>query len=340
MARTGVLYSQLAAVATQLTARGISATVDNVREALGNTGSKSTIAPLLKRWKSEQAVPVLTAQTGLPTNLVAAVKNLYEHLQHETNQKVDAVLTQLESEKANFDEQVNLARDTITRLKTERDTLAEALTQEQNAHEKLGATYHDLQIIEAQMRAEAAGLMQRLQDHRNEIGNLQQQLHQTRTQLEHYQESIANQRIEERRDFEHVKTTLKAEILEMRSQVETKNIMLAQQDQKIVQLKQADEELQSAKTNHRELEGQYLKVTQTLSTQTALATELSARFEAASEALLDAQNQLAILNHELPQMQARNIDLEAKVAALETSCQTLRIEKATLEGQLSNQRYP
>ncbi|MDL2355123.1 MAG: DNA-binding protein [Pseudomonadota bacterium] len=28
-------------------------TVDNVREALGGTRSKSTIAPMLKRWKSE-----------------------------------------------------------------------------------------------------------------------------------------------------------------------------------------------------------------------------------------------------------------------------------------------
>lgn len=334
MARAGILYSQVVSVATQLAGRGINATVDNVREALGNTGSKSTIAPLLKRWKSEQEKHVSVTQTGLPADLVAAVKNLYEHLQHEATQKIDATLAQLALTKASFNEQMEAARDATTVLKTERDTLDVALTQERNAHEKLGAAYHGLQITEAKLQAEAAGMVQRLQDHRTEVDNLQQQLHQAHTQFEHYQESIAGQRMEERRQFEHAKVTLEAEIMEMRHQLAAKDVLLTQQDQKIAQLRQIDEELQSFKSDYRRLEGEFLKVTQTLTTQAALANELSARFEVTSEALSDAQNKLAVLGHERPQLQARNIDLEATATALETMCQALRIEKATLEGKL------
>ncbi|MFJ7566208.1 DNA-binding protein [Herminiimonas sp. NPDC097707] len=340
MARAGILYSQVASVAAQLADRGINATVDNVREALGNTGSKSTIAPLLKRWKSEREERVSIVQTGLPADLVTAVKNLHEHLQHEAAQKVDAALTELTSAKANFNEQVEAARNEVMIFKTERDTLGMALTQERNAHEKLGAAYHGLQVIEAKLQAEATGLALRLQDHRNEIDNLQQQLRQTRVQFEHYQESIAVQRMEERRQFEHAKVTLEAEIMKMRRQLASKDMVLTQQNQQIALLKQTDEELQSSKSEYRHLEEEFLKVTQTLSTQTALATELSTRFEVASDALSDAQNKLAVLDYERTQLQVRNIDLEAKCTTLEDACQILRIEQATLKGQLHQITVP
>jgi hypothetical protein len=51
MARAGILYSDVARAATELAAKGEAATVDNVRKMMGDTGSKSTIAPMLKRGK-------------------------------------------------------------------------------------------------------------------------------------------------------------------------------------------------------------------------------------------------------------------------------------------------
>lgn len=334
MARAGILYSQVASVATQLAGRGINPTVDNVREALGNTGSKSTIAPLLKRWKAEQEGSVPLSQTGLPAELVAAVKNLHEQIQQEADQKIDLVLAELEQSRADFNEQLKTARDAAEVFKKERDALNAALIQERNAHEKLGNAYHGLQVDEAKLLAEAAGLVQRLQDRHAEVENLQQQLHQARAQFEHYQDAIAGQRSEEQRQFEQSKRMLETESMEIRRQLAAKDVILTQQNQQIAQLQQADKELQSSKSAYRRLEGEFLKATQTLSTQTALATELNTRFNVASEALTDAQNELAILEHERPQLQARNIDLENRISALEEACQALRIEKATLEGQL------
>jgi chromosome segregation ATPase len=335
MARAGILYSQVASVAVQLTGRGINATVDNVREALGNTGSKSTIAPLLKRWKSEQEERISATQTGLPADLVVAIKNLYEHLQHEATQKIDAALAELESARASFKEQLQDAHDAAAVLKTERDALDAALTEERNAHEKLGSAFHGLQVTEAKLQAEAAGLTQRLQDRRTEVENLQQQLHQARAQFEHYQEAIAGQRSEERRQFEQAKGTLEVELMEIRRQVAAKDMVLTQQNQKIAKLQHADEELRLSQEDYQRLKGEFLQATQTLSTQTALATELSARFDGVSESLLDAQSGLAILENERPQWQARNIALEGKISSLEEACQTLRIGKAILEGQFN-----
>ncbi|MGC8146171.1 DNA-binding protein, partial [Salmonella enterica] len=80
MARAGILYSQVAKAASQLAAAGKAPTIDTVREALGDTGSKSTIAPMLKRWKTEHQEVVAGGDTGLPVDLVEAVKGVYQRL--------------------------------------------------------------------------------------------------------------------------------------------------------------------------------------------------------------------------------------------------------------------
>ena len=49
MARIGVTFDDIAQAADLIETQGEKPTVDRVREVLG-TGSKSTIAPLLKRW--------------------------------------------------------------------------------------------------------------------------------------------------------------------------------------------------------------------------------------------------------------------------------------------------
>ena len=52
MARSSVLYVHVANAAARLVADGHNPTIDGIRAALGGTGSKSTIAPLLKRRKA------------------------------------------------------------------------------------------------------------------------------------------------------------------------------------------------------------------------------------------------------------------------------------------------
>ncbi len=51
MARPGVTYEQVAEAADKLDSDGIRPSPTKVREALGNTGSYSTIARFLKDWE-------------------------------------------------------------------------------------------------------------------------------------------------------------------------------------------------------------------------------------------------------------------------------------------------
>ena len=66
MARAGVTYHDVAKAAEAIKSQRQEPTVDRVREHLG-TGSKSTIAPLLKRWRSDNGEAVDTG--GLPNDL-------------------------------------------------------------------------------------------------------------------------------------------------------------------------------------------------------------------------------------------------------------------------------
>ena len=89
MSREGITFSQVAEAANQLRASSINPTVDAVRAQLGNTGSKTTIAPLLKAWKAEQEKDASTAIACLPVDLVEAVKAVNERLQAGAQAQVD-----------------------------------------------------------------------------------------------------------------------------------------------------------------------------------------------------------------------------------------------------------
>ena len=78
MARAGVTYHDVAKAAEAIRSQRQEPTVDRVREHLG-TGSKSTIAPLLKRWRSDNGEAADIG--GLPNDLIEVVKSLHERVQ-------------------------------------------------------------------------------------------------------------------------------------------------------------------------------------------------------------------------------------------------------------------
>lgn len=86
MGRAGILFSHVAKAAAKLVEEGKNPTVDNVREALGGTGSKSTIAPMLKCWKAEHIDDMVEAELGVPAELLHAIKGVYDKLQADVQQ--------------------------------------------------------------------------------------------------------------------------------------------------------------------------------------------------------------------------------------------------------------
>lgn len=197
MARAGVTELDVHKAATHLMEKSINPTVDAVREILG-TGSKSTIAPLLKEWKERNGSWVSEQKTGLPSGLITVVKGLYEGMQSEAAEQI------LEAE----DRATQAAEQSAIKLKEMAQQLAKTqaeLRAAQSEQEELKTHCHLLTDKLAKQSEEAdkqegtiKTLNHDLYDAKKETLHTKTLLEQSQENLEHYSESIKEQRAQER----------------------------------------------------------------------------------------------------------------------------------------------
>ena len=171
MARAGVLYVQVANAAARLVAEGKNPTIDNVRTALGGTGSKSTLAPLLKRWKAAHPGPLAQAEWGLPIELVLALKGIHEKV-------LAGAALQVEQSEQTHREATAVLQEQLQQVFSERDALLNAQAQQSQAlataqarSQGLEETVQRQEITLVSLGSEKLGLEQRLVDRVAEIAH-------------------------------------------------------------------------------------------------------------------------------------------------------------------------
>lgn len=199
MARPGVTETEVFNVCEKLHRQGVNPTVDRVLHELG--GSKSTIAPKVKKWKEvHQGIPNDGAE--LPTHLLLSVKQLYSELKHQADERIKTVQAQTQADidlaqREAGEAQKRIAelysklkeRDkTIDSLESELKSLKQELLQEQQAHAKTQTKYD--------------ASKQRLADRSKETVRLNELLEQRQRNLDHYRDTLKQQREQERADFE------------------------------------------------------------------------------------------------------------------------------------------
>ena len=244
MARAGILFSQVAQAASQLAAQGKNPTIDTVRDALGGTGSKSTIAPMLKRWKAEHQNEVVQVETGVPHALLQAVKSLYEHIQLDAQQQIAAANEAHEQALAAQQARLDAAQTERTQLLEEKEALAQTLKHTQEALAACQLQLQDKVVALGTAQTENTGLAQRLADKTTQVNALLQQLSQTRDQFDHFQEATANQRAQAQQAHEQHTSRLEQELIELRRRCDVQQTTLAQQAHTLTQQAKAYETLQ------------------------------------------------------------------------------------------------
>jgi chromosome segregation ATPase len=339
MARAGILYSQVAQAAAKLVADDKNPTVDSVREALGGTGSKSTIAPLLKRWKAEHHDAVAGSEVGLPPELLQAVKGVYDKLQADVQQQLERAREEHLSALQGATDQVAQGEAANRLLTTTNATLSKELDQTKEALAQLQTAHHAQTVAFATLQAENAGLLQRLVDRQGEIEGLHRQLDQARTQFEHYQDATAVQRAEERQQAEQSRLRLESELTEARQNAAVQKAAVAQRELDMTRLQQDKDrtatELSTLQAAYTTLQAEHRHQAQQIQASGALHAELRAQVERTSGALAQTRSELAILSAEKPQFQSRIAALEAEVQSLLDENKGLTIDKARLEGMHS-----
>jgi len=130
MARAGITFEQVAAVADALAGEGQQPTIRAVRERLGDTGSPNTIHKHLSTWREARPVAAAAAQE-LPQALTAAIAAEIERAAAQARGEIEGRLVQAQAEAAELaaaGEALESERDELAEqvavLTTERDTLA------------------------------------------------------------------------------------------------------------------------------------------------------------------------------------------------------------------------
>lgn len=338
MARPGIMYLHVADAAARLVAQGKNPTIDNIREALGGTGSKSTIAPLLKRWKAAHQDSVAQADLGLPAELVLALKGVYEKVQADAALQYQQATQVHQAETAALQEKLQLAFVEHDILRNAHDEQTQALAAASARIQAQDETVHRQEIVLASLGSEKIGLEQRLTDRASEITSVTQQLQRARTQFEHYQESVAQQRADELQTAEQRQNRQEQELSELQQRLLTQQTRLGELQAQEQRLAHDNDHLQSSlfttQDSLTQSRSTYEQVLYQLTELKQIHQALEQRHGTGERRLAEMQTSLAVLERERNLLTERLTQAEIQLTELATEKQLLLQDKAVLSSRL------
>ena len=143
MARAGVTFHDVAKAAEAIKTQGQEPTVDRVREHMG-TGSKSTIAPLLKRWRSDNGEAADIG--GLPNDLVEVVKSLHERVQQMADHRIEETRQEFEASNKELRKELADSKNTIAQLTARQQDLESQIERQNKEKSALDKSLEDVRI--------------------------------------------------------------------------------------------------------------------------------------------------------------------------------------------------
>ncbi|GCB06655.1 DNA-binding protein [Ralstonia sp. SET104] len=211
MARAGLSHLDIKRARDSLLAQGQHPSIDAIRIALGNTGSKTTIHRYLKELEEEEGSAL--KRTGSTSDAILDLvgrlaARLHEEAQVMVDQQVAAATAQRQQVRAEADK---LSSDLVA-LRAE---LAQAHATIASVRAAQSDTQTALQqrIIEAERSAQQVqDLMARLTEHEGFRRSLEEKLQHAHQALEHFRNASKEQRDQDARRHEQQVQQLQAEI--------------------------------------------------------------------------------------------------------------------------------
>ncbi|BCD98665.1 DNA-binding protein [Marinagarivorans cellulosilyticus] len=213
MARPGVTYYDISRAAEAVKAQGSEPTIDRVREQLG-TGSKSTIAPLLKQWRNNVELNIEEPDTGLPSDLISAVKSLRDRIQQASEEAVEQAKQDYQSRVQTLERTLADDQEKLSEALDREQTLKQQITDLEANSRKLNGELNGLASRFAVTESERNALKARAQELKETVSELKDENRTVRDHFEHYQHRMAEDRQLERDQFQ-------SQLRQLQSQVES-----------------------------------------------------------------------------------------------------------------------
>lgn len=201
MARGGINKAVVQKARQSLLAKGMYPSIDAVRVELGNTGSKTTISRYLKEIESFDPRPP-SSRERMGEELSAMVGSLLDRLMEEGDESIDQARSAFDLQRVGLEAQIANLQSELTGARRQLDTQQSAIE----------AQTADLQTTQSSLQAELtrnAGISQRctdlealVVDRDKQIQSLEEKHVHARGALEHYRESVKEQRDQDQRRHE------------------------------------------------------------------------------------------------------------------------------------------
>jgi len=313
MARPGVYFSDVKHAREALVADGRYPSIDAVRAALGNTGSKTTIHKYLREIEAEEG----GQKASVSDAIQALVTQLADQLQGEAATEVEAVRVRMaELQKAHEHAQAALESQLAgTRQALEGVSRQLASTEQDLAGLKDRLSTEQIARHTAEQRSRDLG--ERLADAERHQASLEEKHRHARDSLEHYRTSSKEQRDQENRRHEQQVQGL---------QVELRQVHLA------VSVKQ--EELTRLNKEAAALAAELGGSKQALYLERETGRHLTRKLDQ----LQIVESRVVLLEAQLAESQGRAGEAEKAYREATQICNKLEQQKATLEVQLAGAR--
>lgn len=340
MARIGVTYADITHAAMAIRADGQEPTVDRVREQLG-TGSKSTIGPLLKRWRSEN--DTTQRSDGLPEELMAAVQALHVKMQCQAQEQIDAAQQGFQQSNDELKQQLAQLNDENQRLTNREKVLEQQLQQSHDEISALTQTLEYARIAAVKSDAQRDQAHARIDDLKSTITELKQEGRDLRDHFEHYQQQSADERQQARDQFQLSLQQSENQLEVATGQIRQLNTQLSEQQESSNQQQQAlQRDIYKAQAAVVEKQQQLSDERNLRATTTTLheseCQALSERCDALSDQLqlgLSREQQLEVRNTE---SQDELLSTLNQLSRERDEKQQALVDKALIEGELKQLR--
>lgn len=198
MARGGINKALVQKARQALLARGENPSIDAVRVELGNTGSKTTIHRYLRELDAAEPIPAGNRQQ-LSEELGNLVAGLAERLREEAESTLRNEQAAFAREWEGLMQRLEQARARSTQLEERVAHLEQALSTEQSDHWQLQERSQQLMVELARLQQLQHDQQTRLDERASQIASLEEKHQHARETLEHYRNSVKEQREQEQR---------------------------------------------------------------------------------------------------------------------------------------------
>lgn len=340
MARGGVTFTEVDGAARFLQGQGKNPTVDAIRERLG-TGSRTTLAEHLKRWKSLQA----DGEGKLPQPLLSLVSGLWDSLQSLSSKRIEENRSVAVDEIGALKSQLQIALQNEATFKQDCHQSQEKLDAEKRNFSALNQEQQIILKAHDKLQTSHQSTLQQLDNSKEENKRLHQLTQQIQANLEHYQQSVEQKQLQQKLDQEKQHAITAHEISQLKSALEESNARYYQNEKALVEKEMALKQLQRTydqlTVSHQKLVEKFDETERTnigVQAENNLHQKQIDKITAESleiKALMQSQQeQIAVTDNQLKHAQINLQHAENKIEQLRNEKLFLAQEKSNFEGAL------